>query len=42
MLNWLTAAIVSLVYPIVVELTGTPAFMFIIFACALFVGMHIN
>jgi hypothetical protein len=42
MLNWLTAAIVSLVYPIGVELAGTPALMFIIFALALFLGMHIN
>lgn len=42
MLNWLTAAIVSLVYPIGVELTGTPAFMFILFALALFLGIWIN
>lgn len=42
MLNWLAAAFVTFIYPILVELAGSPSLMFFIFAGNVTVGYLFN
>jgi uncharacterized membrane protein YecN with MAPEG domain len=42
MLNWIAAASVSLIYPIAVELAGSPSLIFFIFGISVIVGYVLN
>lgn len=42
MLNWLAAAFVTFIYPILVELVGNPSLMFLIFTANIAVGYFFN
>lgn len=42
MLNWITAAGVSFIYPIVVELVGNPSLMFFFFGAYVLFGYFLN
>lgn len=42
MINWTTAAIVSLTYPLLVELTGSQSLIFCLFSVFVFIGYSIN
>lgn len=42
MLNWLAAACVTFVYPILVELVGNPSLMFLIFTANVTIGYLLN
>lgn len=42
MLNWLAAAFVTFIYPILVELVGNPSLMFLIFTANVTVGYLLN
>lgn len=42
MLNWLAAALVTFIYPILVELVGNPSLMFLIFTASVTAGYLLN
>jgi membrane protein implicated in regulation of membrane protease activity len=42
MVNWATAALMAFAYPLVVELTGSPALIFFLFAVFVLAGYAVN